>query len=129
MTLWIVAHQAPLSMGFSRQEYWSGLPCSPPGDFEHSFALQTNSLTAEPLGRPKLCYYLLSFPYSNKILLPFPLFCTIIAKCIKVLYVMTLTMKLYNIVLYIFFKNLLIEQIRRYPFIIILTNMFHICSN
>ena len=29
-TLWIVAHQAPLSMGFSRQEYWSGLPCPPP---------------------------------------------------------------------------------------------------
>ena len=26
------AHQAPLSMGFSRQEYWSGLPCPPPGD-------------------------------------------------------------------------------------------------
>ena len=26
-----VAHQAPLSMGFSRQEYWSGLPCPPPG--------------------------------------------------------------------------------------------------
>ena len=31
-TPWTVAHQAPLSMGFSRQEYWSGLPCSPPGD-------------------------------------------------------------------------------------------------
>ena len=31
-TLWSVAHQAPLSMGFSRQEYWSGLPCLPPGD-------------------------------------------------------------------------------------------------
>ena len=30
--LWPVAHQAPLSMGFSRQEYWSGLPCLPPGD-------------------------------------------------------------------------------------------------
>ena len=28
-----VSHQAPLSMGFSRQEYWSGLPCLPPGDF------------------------------------------------------------------------------------------------
>ena len=28
----MVAHQAPLSMGFSRQEYWSGLPCPPPGD-------------------------------------------------------------------------------------------------
>ena len=30
-TLWTVAHQTPLSMGFSRQEYWSGLPCPPPG--------------------------------------------------------------------------------------------------
>ena len=29
---WAVAHHAPLSMGFSRQEYWSGLPCPPPGD-------------------------------------------------------------------------------------------------
>ena len=29
---WIVARQAPLSMGFSRQENWSGLPCPPPGD-------------------------------------------------------------------------------------------------
>ena len=32
VTLWVVAHQAPLSMGFSRQEYWSRLPCPPPGD-------------------------------------------------------------------------------------------------
>ena len=32
VTLWTVAHQAPPSMGFSRQEYWSGLPCTPPGD-------------------------------------------------------------------------------------------------
>ena len=32
-TLWTVAHQAPLSMGFSRQEYWSGLPFPSPGDF------------------------------------------------------------------------------------------------
>ena len=30
--LWTVAHQAPLSTGFSRQEYWSGLPCHPSGD-------------------------------------------------------------------------------------------------
>ena len=29
---WTIAHQAPLSMGFSRQEYWSGWPCLPPGD-------------------------------------------------------------------------------------------------
>ena len=32
VTPWTVAHQAPLSMGFSRQEYWSGLPCPSPGD-------------------------------------------------------------------------------------------------
>ena len=31
-TLWTVAHQAPLFMGFSRQEYWRGLPCPPPED-------------------------------------------------------------------------------------------------
>ena len=31
-TPWTVALQAPLSVGFSRQEYWSGLPCPPPGD-------------------------------------------------------------------------------------------------
>ena len=30
--LWTVPHQTPPSMGFSRQEYWSGLPCPPPGD-------------------------------------------------------------------------------------------------
>ena len=32
VTLWTVGHQAPLSMGFSRQEYRSGLPCPPPVD-------------------------------------------------------------------------------------------------
>ena len=32
MTTWTVAHQAPLSMGFSRQGYWCGLPCPPPAD-------------------------------------------------------------------------------------------------
>ena len=31
-TPWTAAHEAPLSMGFSRQEYWSWLPCPPPGD-------------------------------------------------------------------------------------------------
>ena len=30
VTLWLAAHQAPLAMGFSRQEYWGGLPCPPP---------------------------------------------------------------------------------------------------
>ena len=35
-TVWTAAHQAPLSMGFSRQEHKSGLPCSPPGDLTDS---------------------------------------------------------------------------------------------
>ena len=61
-TPWTIACQAPLSVGFSRQEYWSGLPCSPPGDLPDpgvepvspaSPALQVNSLTTEPLEKPK----------------------------------------------------------------------------
>ena len=54
-TLWNGAHQAPLSMGFSRQDYWSELPFSPSGDLsnpgtEHrSPALQADSLPSEPL--------------------------------------------------------------------------------
>ena len=55
---WTVAHQAPPSMGFSRQEYWSGLSCPPPGDLpdpgiEPGSSLQAYSLPAEPPG--KLC--------------------------------------------------------------------------
>ena len=50
-TPWTVAHQAPLSMGFSRQEYWSGLSFPSPRDLTdpgpRSPALQTDSLPAE----------------------------------------------------------------------------------
>ena len=52
-TLWTVACQAPLSTGFSRQEHWSVLPCSPPGDLPNpgieprSPALQADSLLTE----------------------------------------------------------------------------------
>ena len=35
MTLWTAGHQDPLFMGFSRQKYWSGLPCPAPGNFPH----------------------------------------------------------------------------------------------
>ena len=35
VTLWTIAHEAPLSMGFPRQEYWSELPCPLPGDLPH----------------------------------------------------------------------------------------------
>ena len=55
---WTVAHQAPPSMGFSRQEYGSGLPppslgsLSDPGIEPRSPALQADALTSEPPGKP-----------------------------------------------------------------------------
>ena len=55
-TPWTVARQAPLSMGFSRQEYWSGSPFPSPGDFPNpgiepgSPALQAETLSSEPPG-------------------------------------------------------------------------------
>ena len=58
MTPWIVAQQAPLSMGFSRQEYCRGLPSPPPGDLSNpgiepgSLALQADSLLTEHQGSP-----------------------------------------------------------------------------
>ena len=45
---WTVARQAPLSMGFSRQEYWSGLPCPSPGDLPHP-GIEPESLTSPAL--------------------------------------------------------------------------------
>ena len=47
-TPWIVAHQAPLSMGFSRQEHWSGLPCPPPGGLPNPW-VEPASLTSPAL--------------------------------------------------------------------------------
>ena len=47
-TLWTVAHQAPLSMGFSRQECWSGLPFPPPGDLPNP-GIEPTSLTSPAL--------------------------------------------------------------------------------
>ena len=44
-TPWTVACQSPLSMGFSRKEYWSGLPCSPPGDLPY-LGIKLTSLTS-----------------------------------------------------------------------------------
>ena len=57
-TPWTVAHQAPPSMGFSRQEYWSGVPFPSPGDLPNPGieprypALQADTLTSEPPGKP-----------------------------------------------------------------------------
>ena len=64
VTLWAAAHQGPLSTGFSRQEYWSGLPCPLPGDPPNpgiqpaSPALQADSLPLSHWGSPQLaCVY------------------------------------------------------------------------
>ena len=63
-TPWAVARQAPLSMGFNRQEYWSGLPSPSPGDLPDpgirpkapaSPALQAGSLVSEPPGKLPYC--------------------------------------------------------------------------
>ena len=49
-TLLTITRQAPLSMGFSRQEYWSGLPCPPPGDLPNP-GIETMSLAPALAGR------------------------------------------------------------------------------
>ena len=57
VTPWTVAYQTPPSMGFSRQEYWSGLPFPSPGDLPNpgikprSPALEADALTSEPPGK------------------------------------------------------------------------------
>ena len=60
VTRWTVTCQAPLSMEFSRQGYWSGLPFTPPGDLPdpgielESLVRQADSLPSEPPGKPTL---------------------------------------------------------------------------
>ena len=61
-TPWTVAYEAPPSMGFSRQEYWSGVPLPSPGDLPNpgieseSPALEADTSTSEPPGKPVNVY-------------------------------------------------------------------------
>ena len=82
-TTWTVAHQASLSMGFSRQECWNGLSCPPPGNLPdpgiepRSPALQADSLLAEPSEHTELSSR--SFTFHSRyfqiwLLVPFPAF-------------------------------------------------------
>ena len=70
-TPWTVACQSPLSMGFPRQEYWSGLPFPPPGDLPHpgiepaSLALAGRFFTTEPPGKPQYRCKLTLFQQSR----------------------------------------------------------------
>ena len=68
---WTVAHQAPPSMGFSKQEYWSGLPYPSPGDLPDpgtepgSPTLRTDALPSEPPGKPSLIRYWFANIFSH----------------------------------------------------------------
>ena len=70
-TLWTVALQSPLSMGFSRQEYWSGLPFLPIGGLPDpeikpaSPALADGFFTTEPPGKPVLYSYIRENPMDR----------------------------------------------------------------
>ena len=70
-TTWTVAHQAPLSMRFSRKEYWNGLPFPSPGDPPNpeiepgSPALQADSLLSESPGKSQT-WYKLTYPIQTK---------------------------------------------------------------
>ena len=76
VTLWTVACQDPLPMGFPRQEYWCGLPFSPSGDFPNpgtepqSPALTGGFFILVPLGKPHLFFFFLS-TISDLVLLIF----------------------------------------------------------
>ena len=74
-TPWTVAHQAPLSMGFSTQEYWSGLPFPSPGDLPNpgikppTPAFTNGFFTTEPPGKPWIMVIINNYHlnYSNKV--------------------------------------------------------------
>ena len=75
VTPWTVAYQAPLSVGFSRQEYWSGLPFPSPGDLPYPGieprlpTLQADALTSEPPGKLSVSVVIHkeSFHYVHKL--------------------------------------------------------------
>ena len=75
MSTWTVVHQAPLSMEFSRQEYWSGLPFPSPGALPdpgmepRSPALQADSLLTEPPGKiGKTCMWLSNKDWMHEVI-------------------------------------------------------------
>ena len=77
-TLWTVAHQGPLPMGFSRKEHWNGLPCPPPGDFlsqtsnwhlSYLLRWQAHSLPLAPPGKPNIYIDIDIYQYSYRYLL------------------------------------------------------------
>ena len=80
LTPWTVAHEAPPSMEFSSQEYWSGFPFPSPGDLPdpgiepRSPTLQAEALTSEPPGKPQVlkCTTWMQFQKQQNDLYLFP---------------------------------------------------------
>ena len=65
VTSWTVARQAPLSVGFSRQKYWSGLPCASPGDLPDP-GIKTASAESSALTGGLFTLYHLGSPESHR---------------------------------------------------------------
>ena len=84
-TPWTVAYQAPLSMGFSRQEYWSGLPFPSPGDLPdpgiepRSPELRADTSHPSHQGRENSCQTFVISPFLLP-LFPFLFFCCSVVK-------------------------------------------------
>ena len=86
-TPWTVAHQAPLSIAFSRQEYWRGLPFPSPGDLPdpgiepRSPALQADSLPTELPGKPQ-CISVLISQFIPPLISPFAVYMFVLYTCV-----------------------------------------------
>ena len=72
-TLWTVARQAPLPLGLSRQEYWTGLPCPPPGDFPNPRLLGISCISCWATWKVPSIGYLYSFFFNNTSLCIWPI--------------------------------------------------------
>ena len=93
-TPWTVARQAPLSMGFSRQDYWSGLPCPPPGDLPNPGIKPTSFMppalaggfftTSATWEAPLVWYPFLDLIDSSFLFLPWTLSGSITSPCLTV---------------------------------------------
>ena len=90
VTLWTVAYQVPPCLGFSRQQYWSGLPLPSPGDLPHpgvkfrSPALQVDSLPTELPGKPHdMCSIEHSSESSTKQILSVQFSCSVVSNSLQ----------------------------------------------
>ena len=79
VTPWTLAHQAPLSMVFSRQEYWSGLPCPSPGDLPNP-GIKPTSLASPGIGR-QILYHCTTWEASQFIILNQLKYKSLLSKC------------------------------------------------